>query len=124
MRRPTRPFLIAPLLTLALVACPRQENKLQVTQETNIPPSGVGPTRFGFKLEHAGEPVLGAEVEVENNMTHPGMVPTVRKAQEIGGGRYEAQNLEFQMAGDYVVTVTAKKDGKTMTGETRFSVKP
>ena len=119
-----RLLLLAPLLAIILTACPKTENALKITVETNIPPSGIGPTRFGFKLEVNDQPLTNAKVEVESNMTHPGMIPTTRTAQEIGGGRYEAQKLEFKMAGDYIVTITAKKDGKTYTSDVKFGVTP
>jgi YtkA-like len=126
----SRPMLIVPLIVsliiLALfVGCkPPDPNALNVKLETTIPPSGIGKTSFAFSLEHEGQPLTGATVGVENMMTHPGMVPVTRPAQEIGGGKYQAQGLEFAMAGDYVVTVTAKKDGRIFTGEIRFGVQP
>lgn len=52
------------------------------------------------------------------------MVPATRDAQEVGNENDQAQNLEFSMAGDYVLTVTAVKDGETLTGEYQFGVNP
>jgi YtkA-like len=82
-----------------LVACkPPDPNAMQVKLETTIPPSGIGKTSLAFRLEKDGEPLTGATVSVENIMTHPGMIPVTRPAQEIGGGKYQAQQLEFAMA--------------------------
>ena len=108
-----------------LVACkPPDPNAMQVKLETTIPPSGIGKTSLAFMLEKDGEPLTGAMVSVENIMTHPGMIPVTRPAQEIGNGKYQAQQLEFAMAGDYVLTMTAKKDGRIFTGEVRLGVQP
>lgn len=97
---------------------------MQVKLETIIPPSGIGKTSLAFSLEHEGKPVTSAIVSVENTMTHAGMIPITRPAQEIGNGKYQVQQLEFVMAGDYVLTMTAKKEGRILTGEARFGVQP
>jgi YtkA-like len=113
------------LLILVLVACkPPDPNAMQVKLETIIPPSGIGKTSLVFKLEKDGTPITSAIVSVENTMTHAGMIPITRPAQEIGNGKYQVQQLEFQMAGDYVLTMTAKKEGRILTGEARFGVQP
>jgi hypothetical protein len=113
------------LLILVLVACkPPDPNAMQVKLETIIPPSGIGKTSLVFKLEKDDKPVTSATVSVENTMTHAGMIPVTRPAQEIGDGKYQVQQLEFQMAGDYVLTMTAKKEGRILTGEVRFGVQP
>jgi uncharacterized lipoprotein YajG len=111
-------------LNLVLAGCnPPSQNQLTVTPETVIPPSGAGPTSFIFKITRNGQPVTNAKVSLENNMTHAGMETATREAQEVGSGVYQAQSLEFEMAGDYVITVTAEKDGEKLTGEYRFGVR-
>ena len=108
-----------------LTACkPSDPNAMQVKLETTIPPSGIGKTSLVFRLEKGDQPISNAIVSVENTMTHAGMIPVTRPAQEIGDGKYQVQQLEFQMAGDYVLTMTAKKDGRILTGEARFGVQP
>jgi hypothetical protein len=117
-------FVLVILISL-LVACkPPDPNAMQVKLETTIPPSGIGKTSLVFRLEKDGDPITNAIVSVENTMTHAGMVPVTRPAQEIGNGKYQVQQLEFQMAGDYVLTMTAKKEGRILTGEARFGVQP
>jgi hypothetical protein len=119
------PVILVALLACVLSACkPPDPNAMQVKLETIIPPSGIGKTSLAFSLEHEGKPVTGATVSVENTMTHAGMIPVTRPAQEIGNGKYQVQQLEFQMAGDYVLTMTAKKEGRILTGEARFGVQP
>jgi YtkA-like len=118
-------ILFLSLLATVMIACaPPDPNKLVILPETKIAPSGAGPTSFIFKVVQAGNPLAGAKVTVQNTMTHAGMVPTIRIAQEIGQGVYQAQNLEFQMAGDYVLIVTAEKNGEKLSGEYRFGVQP
>jgi hypothetical protein len=53
-----------------------------------------------------GTPIDGAQVEVEGNMTHAGMQPTMTEARGLGAGRY-AFALPLSMAGDWVLTVRA-----------------
>ncbi len=111
-------------LSLVLAGCtPPSRNQLKVTPETVIPPSGAGPISFTFRITRNGQPVTNAKVSLENDMTHAGMRTTTHEAQEVGSGVYQAQNLEFEMAGDYVITVTAEKDGEKLTGEYRFGVR-
>jgi YtkA-like len=119
------PIILVALLVSVLTACkPPDPNAMQVKLETTIPPSGIGKTSLVFKLEKDDKPVTGATVSVENTMTHAGMIPITRPAQEIADGKYQVQQLEFQMAGDYVLTMTAKKEGRILTGEVRFGVQP
>jgi hypothetical protein len=120
----TRGCFLLILFSLFVACVPPNPNTIQVKLETTIPPSGVGKTSLAFMLEHDGKPLTGAQVSVENTMTHAGMIPVTRPAQEIGNGKYQAQQLEFAMAGDYVLTMTAKKDGRIFTGEVRFGVQP
>jgi YtkA-like len=117
-------FVLVIFVSLLTACKPPDPNAMQVKLETTIPPSGIGKTSLVFKLEKDGEPVTGATVGVENTMTHAGMIPVTRPAQEIGNGKYQVQQLEFQMAGDYVLTMTAKKEGRILTGEVRFGVQP
>jgi YtkA-like len=117
-------FVLVIFVSLFTACKPPDPNAMQVKLETTIPPSGIGKTSLVFKLEKDGEPVTGATVGVENTMTHAGMIPVTRPAQEIGNGKYQVQQLEFQMAGDYVLTMTAKKEGRILTGEVRFGVQP
>ena len=56
----------------------------------------------------------GATINLEGNMNHAGMVPTLAQAQEVVPGQYEA-SLEFTMAGDWFILVQADlPDGRMM----------
>jgi hypothetical protein len=66
-------------------------------------PARVGPAAISLTLsDTAGNPVTGAQIMVEADMSHPGMRPLFEKANEQGAGRYRA-HLEFPMAGDWVL---------------------
>jgi len=71
-------------------------------------PPAVGPARLIVSLEDTtGTPVDGAEIVVEGNMSHAGMVPVVDTAQAEGPGRYGISAFEFTMAGDWILTLRA-----------------
>jgi hypothetical protein len=49
-----------------------------------------------------GQPISGATVEIEGNMSHAGMAPVFAQAIEKEPGQYEAP-LEFTMGGDWFI---------------------
>lgn len=56
-----------------------------------------------FRLTNEShEPVAGARVQVEGDMSHPGMAPIFADAVETAPGDYRAP-LNFTMGGDWVV---------------------
>jgi YtkA-like len=66
-------------------------------------PPTKGPATVTLKLaDSAGRPIVGARVNLEGNMSHPGMRPVFGEASEVAPGRYEAA-LEFTMGGDWVI---------------------
>ncbi len=108
------------LLLLALTACQGSDDdadtrvKLAVTPD----PPLVGQATIVITLSDTdGQPVSGADMELEGTMTHAGMVPVFGKATEQEPGRYEAQ-LEFTMGGDWVIIVRAElADGSQLKKE-------
>jgi hypothetical protein len=61
-----------------------------------------------------GLPISGAQVELEGNMNHAGMVPVFAEASEVAPGRYRA-GMEFTMGGDWFILVRADlPDGRSM----------
>lgn len=78
-------------------------------------PPAVGPVLLALTLadRSSGQPLPGAEVRIEGDMTHPGMKPVFGSAREVKPGRYEAP-VELTMAGDWVISVDARfRDGRS-----------
>ena len=64
--------------------------------------------------DETGQPLAGATVELEGNMSHAGMAPVFSQAKEVEPGRYEAP-LEFTMGGDWFILVKATlPDGRQL----------
>jgi hypothetical protein len=68
-------------------------------------PARIGPSILDLKLrDAAGKPVAGARVNLEADMSHPGMAPLFADAKEIAAGQYQGA-LEFAMPGDWFVLI-------------------
>ncbi|MCW5819751.1 MAG: FixH family protein [Trueperaceae bacterium] len=77
-----------------------------------------------IEVSEGGVPVLGAKVEVEGDMTHPGMAPAMATATEVGGGTYRVDDLVLGMAGDWIVSVNVTTSGgQRAVGELLTSVR-
>jgi hypothetical protein len=76
--------------------------------------------------DRAGQPVSGANLQIEAHMDHPGMAPMIAPAAERGGGLYAAR-MFFTMAGEWVVFASGTplaSPSKTMRVEVaRLSVR-
>jgi hypothetical protein len=81
-------------------------------------PPRVGPATITISLsDAAGKPISGARVNLEGNMSHPGMLPVFGAAREIEAGRYQA-SLELTMGGDWIVLVKGDlPDGQKLERE-------
>lgn len=95
------------LLLLAGGGCQKQDDpapEVVLAWRAEPHPPRVGPGRILFTLTDrtTGEPVAGAEVRLEGNMSHPGMQPVLATAAEVAPGKYEAP-LAFTMAGDWFI---------------------
>ena len=95
---------------------------ISVEHEVEPRPPRVGAARVTLRVADAsGRPLGGARVRLEANMSHAGMRPVFAEAVESGPGRYQTE-LEFTMAGDWVVLVhAALPDGRKI--ERQFDVK-
>jgi hypothetical protein len=51
-------------------------------------------------------PIRNAAIQVEGNMSHPGMVPVFSKASEAKPGFYNS-NFKFTMKGDWIISISA-----------------
>ncbi len=121
--------LLLLIMTLILSSCGRVQNP-QFTGESdsdNIPADVTLEVELASQdalqmgqaadieilLEQHGQPVEGAAIEIEGNMTHAGMEPVHVEAQESAPGQYHA-TLDWTMGGGWVVTVRATlPDGQT-----------
>ena len=119
--RATRLFfsMVLGALLLANAACssgPGGSSELDIVVAFDTPQATVGPATLTMTLTADGAPVENAEVEVEGNMSHAGMVPVHGTAREISAGLYEVE-LEFTMGGDWFLIVDATlPDGSSMQG--------
>ena len=113
--------LLILLLTLStgLAACQRG-NRGDITEiELDITispaPPAVGQAMVTLELtDEDGKPITSANLELEGNMSHAGMVPVFAQAVELGEGRYEAP-IQFTMGGDWFILVKANlPDGRKM----------
>jgi hypothetical protein len=109
---PVLTFPVLILLALLLGACrgemERGDPGLVLDVAISPTPPAVGPARLIITLEDtAGAPVEGAEIVVEGNMSHAGMVPVVDTAQAEGPGSYGISDFRFTMAGDWILTLRA-----------------
>ena len=103
-------------LALLLIACepPADRSAHQgdgsVVVSLDLPAEPrIGPSPLTLELtDREGDPIEGASVRVEGNMTHAGMVPVLVEARELGGGAYRADDFTFTMAGDWFVTATVE----------------
>lgn len=106
------------LLLLLLAGCGRGGKDLpdvNVTLEIEPSPPQLGLASITVALHGAaGLPISGAQVELEGNMNHAGMVPVFAEASEVAPGRYRA-GMEFTMGGDWFILVRADlPDGRSM----------
>ncbi len=113
-----RTWLLGLLMVLAVASCGRGGKDLtDVAVELAIEPDPpqIGPATLTVTLHDAsGQPISGAVVELEGNMSHAGMVPVLAQASEGAPGRYQAV-LEFTMGGDWFILVRADlPDGRSM----------
>lgn len=106
------------VLLLLLAGCDRSSRDLpDVAVELGIEPDlpRLGPATATVTLRDAGgQPISGAQVQIEANMNHAGMVPVLASAAEVAPGRYRA-DLEFTMGGDWFILVRADlPDGRSL----------
>jgi len=101
---------VAVVAGLLGVGCQRQvrtSTDITLTHEITPQPVRVGPARITLSLKDAAaQPVAGAHVTLEGDMSHLGMAPVFGEASEVAPGSYQGR-VEFAMAGDWVILVHA-----------------
>jgi hypothetical protein len=94
--------------------CTKRDHRfteLKFTEEISPQPPRVGPVTLTLRLtDLSGAPVNGAQLTLEANMSHAGMVPVFADASEIEPGRYRSI-LKLSMAGDWTVIVHVNLPG-------------
>jgi hypothetical protein len=100
----------------AVTACRRssgREPEIFVHSQITPQPVRVGPAIITIEMaDPARKPVVHAAVEVEADMSHPGMAPVFGEAEETAPGSYRA-HIGFNMGGDWVVLLHIKlPDGR------------
>jgi hypothetical protein len=112
------------LLLILLTACaPKTSSTLDVTLELNPSQPRIGKADIVLKLERDKKALEGWDVALEGNMTHAGMGSVDGSVVEIGAGKYRVNNFDFNMSGDWVLTVTAKKGDETLTSDIKLEVR-
>lgn len=84
-------------------------------------PPRTGRNTFTVTLTgQAGQPIPGAQVSLEGDMSHPGMSPAFADAREIAAGKYQAM-LDLNMLGDWTIIAHIQlRSGRTFDRETKF----
>lgn len=76
-------------------------------------PPQVGSSTIHMVLKDSTmQPIEGAQLRLEGNMSHPGMKPVIVNAEEVEPGQYSAE-MNFTMAGDWFIIVTASLNDST-----------
>lgn len=111
-------LVCAALLAAACRGPVEPASSVLVEHEISPHPPRVGPATFSLKLsDAAAQPVRGARITLEGNMTHAGMAPVFAEATEVEPGRYRA-SLVFTMGGDWFILVHAVlPDGRKLERE-------
>ena len=130
-RKRLSPLPFIALFSLALLfACERKGEKpvaaavpvISIGWSTSAKPTQAEPIDVAFQpKDETGKPLTGASIDVEANMTHPGMAPIYAKAEEKSPGTYVAR-MKFTMAGDWILFLTVKQaDGPIIKQEIPLS---
>ena len=111
-------LLLFAVLACSLVGCRGEGEELEgvaVSLAVTPDPPRVGSTTVVVILNDAeGQPISGAAMSLEGNMSHAGMVPALDTAVEVAPGRYQA-TLELTMGGDWYIVVQATlPDGRSL----------
>lgn len=104
-------YVVIAVLSLSLMGCQSSEqNHSDVQLEWKITPSppSVGQATLEITLrDSTSELLTDADVNIEGNMSHPGMQTVIAEAEEVEPGIYSAP-IEFSMGGDWFFIVESK----------------
>ena len=109
--------LIFLLVVLLALGCHKSIQTPAITFSHNVIPNPPAAGAVTIELELTdknGLPVSGARVELEGNMSHPGMSPVSATTTEIAPGKYRG-TMQLAMAGDWIVLVNVTlSDGERL----------
>jgi hypothetical protein len=97
--------------------------EIAIELEVEPSPLTVGPATLLITLrDAAGNPIEDARLDVKGDMSHAGMAPVLRTAEDGPGGIYVVP-FEWTMGGDWFVTVDATlADGSMASRRFDFAV--
>ena len=123
-----RYFILALLLTAFLAACGASKSS---ASDFNVKLVAAPEGRNGNYLmvnvtDKNGQPVTDAKVGLQGDMTHAGMMPVIADpvsddADGAADGVYHVP-FAFNMAGDWIITVSIDRNGKVETQEIKATV--
>lgn len=97
-------FVMLITCSFSVAGCQSSENNhsdVQVEWEITPSPPSVGQATLEITLrDSTNELLTDADVNIEGNMSHPGMQPVIANAEEVEPGVYSAP-IEFSMGGDW-----------------------
>lgn len=97
-------YVVIAMFSLSMIGCQSSgdnHSDIQLDWEIKPNPPSVGQASLEITLrDSTNELLTGADVNIEGNMSHPGMQPVIAEAEEIEPGVYSAP-VEFTMAGDW-----------------------
>jgi hypothetical protein len=125
-------ILIGAMILLLSTACgPRQTNDSGSYHVELLPPEPDTTALFIRLSDDQGQPITDAQVTVEGNMNHAGMVPVISgpvtnaaspaadgSDDGAADGTYRVP-FQFTMLGDWIITVTAVRDSDPESKTTR-----
>ncbi len=109
-------LIILTVALLAIAGCSRGDDSNDVSASdvhmsilTEPAPPAMGPATISVSLaDDDGDPVTGATLTLEGNMSHAGMQPVFEDLEEVEDGVYETSDFEFTMGGDWILTVSGE----------------
>ena len=75
-------------------------------------------------LLHGSRLLDATDVRAQADMRHAGMGTVRARVTPLGKGRYRLSGLDLNMAGDWVLSVSATEQSESLHSETAFVVEP
>lgn len=103
-------LILFTILTVIAGCSSNEDDTREINLEWLISPNppAIGTVQFQVILSDTlARPITGAMLDIEANMSHPGMSPIMAKLEEEDPGVYSA-DIEFSMGGDWFILVNAR----------------